>query len=177
MRNAQFVLLVMLCTMLGGGAASADANNAMLGDMVGNWRGEGRLTYTKTWTFDFKCEIEGRPGPIKTQVDLLGRCWTGPIWSSMGAALRYNPRTRSYAGKFRDGTSTFVIDIKGRPAKKAIDLDLKQGKQRGAMALAFKSRDAIDLTISVIHPETKARRKVVDLALERAKVRVGALAD
>ncbi|MCB1491529.1 MAG: hypothetical protein KDJ77_06985 [Rhodobiaceae bacterium] len=175
MRIAKSIAACLLPLVIAITPAKADAGRDLLDDMVGNWEGAGKLTYTKDWTFDFRCKIEGRPGVVETQVDLLGKCWAGPIWSSMGAALRYNPKTRSYVGKFRDGTDTFVIDIKGRHENRALDLDLRQGKQRGAMAVAFRNHDSIDLTIAIVHPTTKARRQVVGLSLERSNSRMGAL--
>lgn len=157
-------------------SALADSNRKMLEDMIGNWQGGGQLTYTKSLTFPFKCKIEGRASDIKSQVDLVGKCWYGPMWGSMGAALRYNPRTKSYIGKFQDGTRTFVIDMRGKPAERAMDLDLQQGAQRGALALKFRSRDTIAMKISVVHPTTRASKQVVDLTLNRANTKVGALA-
>lgn len=148
----------------------------LLETMIGNWEGAGQLTYTTAWTFPFRCEIEGRPAKVATQVDLLGKCWAGPIWSTMGAALRYNKKSKSYIGKFRDGTSTFVVDIRGRPVDNALALDLKQGGRRGAMAVAFRSRDAIELKVSVIDNGSQEQRQVVDLTLERKNTRLGALA-
>ncbi len=177
MRPASFITSLLLPLILAIAPAQADTDRAMLDSMIGNWEGQGRLTYTQTWTFDFKCKVEGRPATVDAQVDLLGKCWSGPIWSRMAAALRYDPESRSYVGKFRDGTNTFVIDMRGKPAPDAIDLDLRQGKTRGAMALAFQSDDQIELEISVLNPRTKAKRKVIDLVLARRNTRLGALAD
>ncbi|MEM6665681.1 MAG: hypothetical protein AAF638_04695 [Pseudomonadota bacterium] len=157
--------------------AHADKGAAMIDNMVGKWSGSGKVTYTETWTFNFKCNIEGKPGPVRSQVDLTGKCWTGPLWSRMAAALRYNPKTRSYVGQFKDGTRTFVIDISGKRRGKKMNLGLKQGKQRGAMDLAFRSDDELDLKIALIHPTSKARRQVVNMALQRTPNKVSRLSD
>lgn len=175
MRTPRLSALFILPVILFGADARADENRAMLDSMIGQWAGSGQLTYTKEWTMPFKCEIEGRPANTESTVDLVGKCWSGPIWSRMGAALRYNKKSQSYIGRFRDGTSTFVIDIKGKPADKAIALDLRQGKQQGAMDLAFMSKNRIGLTISVVNPKTKGQRQVVDLTLDRQAIKVGAL--
>ncbi|MEM6616140.1 MAG: hypothetical protein AAF619_06415 [Pseudomonadota bacterium] len=153
----------------------ANDSTKMLHKMVGTWKGNGHLAYTQEWTFNFKCEIEGKPGIIDRQVDLMGRCWSGPIWSSMGAALRYNPRTKSYVGKFRDGTSTFVIDIAGKRSGQSMALDLSQGHQRGALDMTFQDQDSLVLSVAIVDPRTKARRKVVDLNLERQPTRLSRL--
>jgi len=155
--------------------AHADKGQRLLDTMVGEWRGDGQLNYTQQWSFPFKCEIEGRTTKAKGQVDLVGKCWSGPIWSRMAAALRYNAKSRSYVGRFRDGTNTFVIDIKGRRSGDTIDLDLRQGRQQGALGLDFDNNDKVDLTIAIVNPETKAQRKVVDLTLNRKTTKVGAL--
>ena len=175
MRTPILSALFLLAAIPFGADARADENRAMLDSMVGQWAGSGQLTYTKEWTMPFRCEIEGRPANTESTVDLVGRCWSGPIWSRMGAALRYNKRSQSYIGRFRDGTSTFVIDIKGKPADQAMALDLRQGQQRGAMDVAFMSKNRIDLKVSVINPKTRDQRQVIDLTLDRKAFKVSAL--
>ncbi len=157
------------------GPVQADPNHRILSQMVGSWFGEGQLEYTKIFTFPFKCEIQGQPGAVKAQVDLTGRCWYGPLWGRMAAALRYDKRTGSYRGIFRDATETFIIDLKGKRKGQTVKMDLQQGPQRAAMDVAFENANQLQLTIDLIDPATQGKRQVIDLTLNRLAERTAAL--
>ena len=155
--------------------AFADKNRLILNKMVGSWAGKGQLSYTEIFTFPFRCEIEGRPGVLRTQVDLIGKCWSGPFWGRMAAALRYDPRTRSYRGIFRDNTETFVIELKGKRAGESVKWDLAQGARRAAMDTDFENSDQVNLTLALINAKTRKQRKVINLELHRTAKQTAAL--
>lgn len=167
MRHVHRFLAALLPCLLGAPAPSM-ADPVLVDKMMGKWEGSGRVTYSPTWTFDFKCELEGKPGQVATQVDLLGKCWSGPMWGRMAAALRYDAATRSWAGRFRDGTDTFVIEIAGRSEGDALTFDLSQGPHRGALGMAFQGERDVVVTVSVLDPRSARQVKVADLTLNKA---------
>lgn len=154
-------------SVLAASPALADKNRKIIDQMVGTWAGKGQLEYTEIFTFPFRCEIEGKPGVVRTQVDLIGKCWSGPFWGRMAAALRYDPKSGSYRGIFRDNTQTFVIQLRGRRAGKAVNWNLAQGTRRASMSTNFADSDKVNLTLALINNKTQQQRQVINLQLQR----------
>ena len=127
---------------------AADRDAQFFQSVRGEWTGPGEIVAGKYKGTKFTCSLTGDMPDGKIGMALEGSCRVGLFSQRMSA--RIERRGGSYRGKFLDGAEGDGLDIvAGNVSGSKVVMTLNRKQLNGAMLANIKSRDAMNVTVSV----------------------------
>ncbi|MEL6504467.1 MAG: hypothetical protein AAFQ10_08435 [Pseudomonadota bacterium] len=135
--------------MMAGTIASADASERRyFSDVQGTWSGAGTIVAGPYKNTRFTCKLSGN-APGTPGMKLSGKCRVGLFSQPIEATVA--KRGGRYRGRFLDGAKGKGLDIvSGKLRGKKLVLGIKRKKLKGTMVANLKSRNKLNITISVL---------------------------
>lgn len=133
-------------------APQADAGSrdqAFFESAAGVWKGPGEIVAGKYKGTKFTCNLVGEPSTEgESGLKLDGTCRVGVFKQPMNAVITQT--SKGYTGKFLDGAEGKGLDVvSGAVSGDKIVLGINRAKLNGAMIASMKSKNDMNITISV----------------------------
>ena len=127
--------------------SSAASDHAYFKTVEGQWAGAGKIVAGPYKNTRFTCKLAGKT-PGRAGMKLAGTCRVGLFSQPIEATV--TKKGSSYRGAFLDGAAGKGLDIiSGRLRGKKLVLAIKRKKLRGTMVANLKSKNSLNITISV----------------------------
>ena len=141
--------LLASATILSLGLAlpAAASERVYFKNVAGSWSGAGTIVAGPYKNTRFTCNLAGEP-TRGAKMKLAGKCRVGLFSQPIEATV--SKRSGSFRGKFLDGAKGKGMDIvSGRLRGKKLVLSIKRKQLRGTMVANLKSKNKLNITISV----------------------------
>lgn len=147
-RTASLSLAALPLALQAAPSAAADRDAQFFQGVRGEWVGPGEIVAGKYKGTKFTCTLTGNTPDGKIGMALEGSCRVGLFSQKMSA--RIERQGKSYSGTFLDGAAGEGLDIvAGSVSGSKVVMTLNRKQLNGAMLASMKSKDAMNVTVSV----------------------------
>lgn len=147
--------------------ATAAAEEALIGQLTGEWQAKGQILVGEASGLEFYCTLSGEPKDEGKGFGVGGKCWSGELVVPVFGRVRYNRDQDRYFGSFMGGAKSIGVDVQGTAHDGGFRLELKRDEAEGEVTATIGTTNDIDLVLSLTGDGGRLRLPVAAMGLRR----------